>query len=82
MEWDIELALPVAEVQPARLGQSGQLGWTGWLSPNWTTGKGGFRTDARFDLAKRFPRARAQYRKTATVAGARVQPKIKSAKVR
>ncbi len=60
MEWDIELALPVAEVQPARLGQSGQLGWTGWLSPNWSTRKGDYRTDARFDLAKRFPRARAQ----------------------
>lgn len=58
LEWDIELALPVAEVKPARLGQSGQLGWTGWLSPNWSADKGGYRTDARFDLGKRFPRAR------------------------
>jgi type VI secretion system protein ImpH len=60
MEWDIELALPVADAQPARLGQSGQLGWTGWLSPNWTEQKGAYRTDARFDLSKRFPRARLQ----------------------
>jgi len=58
MEWDIELALPVAEARPARLGQSGQLGWTGWLSPDWSVDKGGYRTDARFDLNRRFPRAR------------------------
>jgi type VI secretion system protein ImpH len=58
MEWDIELALPTAEVRPARLGAAGQLGWTGWLSPNWTADKGGYRTDTRFDLGKRFPRAR------------------------
>jgi type VI secretion system protein ImpH len=57
MEWDIELALPIGEAQPARLGSSGQLGWTGWLAPPWTS-KEGYRTDARFDLGKRFPRAR------------------------
>jgi type VI secretion system protein ImpH len=77
MEWDIELALPVGEVQPARLGQSGQLGWTGWLSPNWTTGKGGYRTDARFDLARRFPRGR---RRAAELKAQTVAPKSSKTK--
>ena len=33
---------------------SGQLGWTSWMAPNWAVEKGGYRKDARFDLAKRF----------------------------
>jgi type VI secretion system protein ImpH len=82
MEWDIELALPVSEVQPARLGQSGQLGWTGWLAPNWTTAAGAYRMDARFDLARRFPRGR---RRIAEAAAAMKSisakaPKTKTAK--
>ncbi len=57
LDWDVELALPVGEVVPSRLGQSGQLGWTSWMSPNWTVEKGTYRTDARFNLATRFGHA-------------------------
>ena len=54
LEWDVELALPVGEAVPVRLGQSGQLGWTTWMAPNWSASQGEMRTDARFDLSKRF----------------------------
>lgn len=54
VDWDVELALPVGEVSPVRLGKSGQLGWTSWMAPDWTVEKGAYRKDARFDLAKRF----------------------------
>ena len=36
-EWEAELALPAGEAPPIRLGASGQVGWTTWLSPNWTS---------------------------------------------
>ena len=52
-EWDVELALPVGEVQPARLGRFGQLGWTSWMSPNWDASTGALRRDARFHPAER-----------------------------
>ncbi|MBN9442966.1 MAG: type VI secretion system baseplate subunit TssG [Bosea sp. (in: a-proteobacteria)] len=52
-EWDVELALPVGEVKPMRLGQSGQLGWTSWMAPNWTIEEGALRRDARFHPAER-----------------------------
>lgn len=54
LEWDVELALPVGEVEPVRLGKAGQLGWTTWMAPNWAAEIGGTRSDARFDLARRF----------------------------
>ncbi len=54
LEWDVELALPVGECVPVRLGQSGQLGWTTWMAPNWNAAPGSMRRDARFDLTKRF----------------------------
>jgi type VI secretion system protein ImpH len=54
IEWDIELALPVGEVEPVKLGMAGQLGWTTWMAPNWAAEQGAMRTDARFDLTKRF----------------------------
>ena len=57
IDWDVELALPVGETAPVRLGQSGQLGWTSWMAPNWAEEKGALRTDARFDLSKRHKRA-------------------------
>jgi type VI secretion system protein ImpH len=53
LEYDVELALPAGEVAPMRLGQSGQLGWTSWLAPDWSS-RDEWRTDARFDLARRF----------------------------
>jgi type VI secretion system protein ImpH len=52
-EWDVELALPVGEVKPVRLGQSGHLGWTSWMAPNWTIEEGALRRDARFHPAER-----------------------------
>lgn len=53
IDYDVELALPAGEAQPVRLGQSGQLGWTTWMAPNWSD-KTEMRMDARFDLAARF----------------------------
>ena len=51
-EWDVELALPVGAVKPVRLGQSGHLGWTSWMAPNWTIEEGALRRDARFHPAE------------------------------
>lgn len=53
LEYEVELALPAGEAPPMRLGVSGQLGWTSWLAPNWSS-LDEWRTDARFDLARRF----------------------------
>lgn len=53
LEYDVELALPAGEVAPMQLGRSGQLGWTSWLAPDWSS-RDEWRTDARFDLARRF----------------------------
>jgi type VI secretion system protein ImpH len=47
LEWDAELAIPSGAVEPVRLGRSGQLGWTTWMAPNWTSAES-HRTDARF----------------------------------
>ncbi|PZU85300.1 MAG: type VI secretion system baseplate subunit TssG [Chelatococcus sp.] len=52
-EWDVELALPVGEVKPVRLGQSGHLGWTSWMAPDWDAEPGALRRDARFHPAER-----------------------------
>lgn len=54
-EWEAELALPAGEAPPIRLGTSGQVGWTSWLSPNWTS-KDPYRCDARFHPAERVHR--------------------------
>ena len=47
LEWEVELAIPAGAVVPSRLGTFGQLGWTSWMSPNWTA-KDEYRCDARF----------------------------------
>ena len=39
-------------VEPMRLGHFGQLGWTTWMAPNWTTTEA-YRRDARFHPAER-----------------------------
>ncbi|AMJ62817.1 type VI secretion system baseplate subunit TssG [Bosea sp. PAMC 26642] len=52
-EWDVELALPVGEVEPVTLGRSGNLGWTSWMAPNWSESEGALRRDARFHPAER-----------------------------
>lgn len=59
-EWDVELALPVGEVQPVRLGQSGNLGWTSWVAPNWGESEGSLRRDARFHPAERMRQKRGR----------------------
>ena len=52
LDWDVELAIPAGEVKPVRLGQAGRLGWTSWVSPNWTSTEE-YRCDARFHLTER-----------------------------
>jgi len=55
LDWEAELALPAGEAAPMRLGSFGQVGWTSWLSPNWTA-KDAYRADARFHPAERVHR--------------------------
>ncbi len=50
LDWEVELALPTASVEPMRLGGFGQIGWTSWLAPNWGTTEA-YRCDARFNPA-------------------------------
>lgn len=61
LEWDAELAIPSGAVQPVRLGQFGQLGWTTWMAPDWTT-REEYRRDARFHPAERMERKRRSRR--------------------
>jgi type VI secretion system protein ImpH len=57
LDWDTELAIPSGAVEPVRLGHFGQLGWTTWMAPDWTTTKE-YRRDARFHPAQRMERKR------------------------
>jgi type VI secretion system protein ImpH len=52
IDWDTELAIPAGAAEPIRLGGFGQLGWTTWMSPNWTSAEA-YRRDARFHPAER-----------------------------
>jgi type VI secretion system protein ImpH len=52
LDWEAELAIPAGAVEAVRLGQFGQIGWTSWMSPNWTA-KDPYRCDARFHPAER-----------------------------
>lgn len=63
-EWDVELALPVGEVKPVRLGGFGNLGWTSWMAPNWGEAEGALRRDARFHPAERMRQKRENQKKT------------------
>ena len=58
LDWDVELAIPAGAVAPVKLGQSGRLGWTSWVAPNWTS-TDEYRCDARFHLSERM-RARRE----------------------
>jgi type VI secretion system protein ImpH len=58
IDWDVELAIPSGSVVPVTLGKSGQLGWTTWVSPNWTSTEE-YRCDARFHLSERLRARRA-----------------------
>lgn len=44
LEWRIEFELPAEQAPPVRLGQSGKLGWTGWMGK---AGAGSVRRDLR-----------------------------------
>jgi type VI secretion system protein ImpH len=59
LDWDAELAIPSGAAAPMRLGQFGQLGWTSWMSPNWTSTEA-YRRDARFHPAERMRHKRAR----------------------
>jgi type VI secretion system protein ImpH len=52
LDWDVELAIPTGAAEPIRIGKFGQLGWTSWMAPNWTSIKA-YRRDARFHPAER-----------------------------
>lgn len=52
LDWDVELAIPAGEVAPVKLGIGGRLGWTSWVSPNWSS-TDEYRCDARFHLTER-----------------------------
>ena len=41
LEWDVELAIPAGAIEPVRLSQFGQLGWTSWMAPNWSADRSG-----------------------------------------
>jgi type VI secretion system protein ImpH len=47
LDWEVELAIPAGKVKPVELSKFGQLGWTTWMSPNWTS-TDAYRRDARF----------------------------------
>ena len=59
LDWDVELALPARAAEPTRLGQSGQLGWTTWMAPNFSPGDTTMLCDARFHPADRVAAKRA-----------------------
>ena len=58
LDWDVELAIPAGAVAPVTLGNCGQLGWTTWIAPNWTSTEE-YRCDARFHLSARLRAKRA-----------------------
>jgi type VI secretion system protein ImpH len=64
LDWDVELALPAGEAAPVRIGSFGQLGWTTWMAPNWTS-TDPYRRDARFHPADRMRHKRERQATTA-----------------
>jgi type VI secretion system protein ImpH len=59
LDWDLELAIPQKSVEPVKLGQSGDLGWTSWIAPAWADTQA-YRQDARFHPAERLRAKRAK----------------------
>jgi type VI secretion system protein ImpH len=62
LDYDVELAIPAGAAEPVRLGRFGQLGWTSWMAPNWTS-KETYRRDARFHPAERMKNKREHLKK-------------------
>jgi type VI secretion system protein ImpH len=60
LEWEVELAIPTAVVEPMQLSKFGQLGWTTWLAPDAAKTEQAYRCDARFHPAERMRQKRAQ----------------------
>jgi type VI secretion system protein ImpH len=60
LDWEVELALPTSAVEPVRLSQFGQLGWTTWVAPARAQDEQSYRCDARFNPAERLRQKRAQ----------------------
>jgi type VI secretion system protein ImpH len=70
-EFDVQLALPKRLAPPARLGVSGELGWTSWIAPDTgSAGEADLLSDARFDPMQR-RRSAAEAEPRGKVAGAR-----------
>ncbi|MGL4325522.1 MAG: type VI secretion system baseplate subunit TssG, partial [Beijerinckiaceae bacterium] len=59
LDWDVQLALPAREARPMVLGQSGRLGWTSWMAPDWAAKPDDMRSDARFHIHSRVAQHRA-----------------------
>jgi type VI secretion system protein ImpH len=64
LDWEVELAIPTAVVEPTRLSKFGQLGWTTWLAPDAERTEQTYRCDARFHPAERMRQQRAQTQAT------------------
>lgn len=52
-EYEIELSLPANQVPAARLGQTGQIGWTAWAAPDTDQPDDVYRNDAVFQPMER-----------------------------
>jgi type VI secretion system protein ImpH len=68
LEYDAELAIPAGAAEPVRLGRFGQLGWTTWMAPNWTSNEA-YRRDARFHPAERMRHKRTRAQKAGDKGG-------------
>jgi type VI secretion system protein ImpH len=68
LDWDTELAIPAGATEPIRIGKFGQLGWTSWMAPNWTSNEI-YRRDARFHPAVRMRHKRRRKGKKAGAEG-------------
>lgn len=68
LDWDTELAIPAGSAAPIRLGKFGQLGWTTWMAPNWTSVET-YRRDARFHPAERMRHKRRRQAAQSRVEG-------------
>jgi len=52
-EFDVKLSLPARHAPPTRLGESGELGWTAWISPDNDAGDDVYFDDAHFNALER-----------------------------